>query len=95
MNIKDLLSNEKAVSMGRLFESEKGIVHVVQILQDEQLKEHTSKVPALLLCVIGEVVFENELNVKETMLSGDFVKITPLVKHLIRAKKDSQLILFK
>ena len=95
MNIKDLIPSEKAVSIVNLFKSEKGIVNVLQILKGAKLEEHISKVPALLVCVIGEVVFENENDLKETLQSGDFVKITPKVKHWVKAIKDSQLILFK
>jgi len=59
------------------------------------LKEHITKIPTLLVCVIGEVVFENQQDVKETLLSGDYVRIAPMVKHWVKANNDSQLILFK
>jgi quercetin dioxygenase-like cupin family protein len=95
MNIKDLLPQEKAVSTAVIFKSEKNVVTVIQILQGEQLKDHVSKVPALLICIFGEVVFENEKGVKETLLSGDYVKIDPMIKHRVDAITNSQLILFK
>jgi quercetin dioxygenase-like cupin family protein len=93
--IKDLLPQEKAVSTAVIFKSEKNVVTVIQILQGEQLKDHVSKVPALLICIFGEVVFENEKGVKETLLSGDYVKIDPMIKHRVDAITNSQLILFK
>lgn len=95
MNIKDLLPKDKSVSIAKLFETERGTVRLLQILESEQLKEHITNIPALLICVIGEVIFENEQDVKETLLSGDFIKIEPNVKHKVIAIKGSQLLLFK
>lgn len=97
MNIKDLLPQEKAVSTKALFTSDQGdaTATVIQILQDERLKEHVSEVPALLFCINGKVVFGDENGANETLLSGDYVKIAPKVKHWVDAISDSQLILFK
>lgn len=95
MNIKDLLPPEKAVSTTILFKSEQASVKAIQILQGEQLKEHITKVPALLICILGKVVFESEKGAKETLLSGDYVSIDPMIKHWVNAITDSQLILFK
>ncbi len=95
MNIKDLLNNEKAVSTAMLFNSENASVKAIQILKGEKLKEHVSKIPALLICIIGNAVFENEKDVKETLLPGDYVWIDPMVKHWISAVSNSQLVLLK
>jgi quercetin dioxygenase-like cupin family protein len=95
MNMNTLHPPEKAVSAVPLFQSEKASVTAVQILQGEALKKHMTKVPALLLCVIGKVVFENEKGVQESLQPGDYVKITPMVIHWVNALEDSQLILFK
>lgn len=95
MNIKDSHPYNKAVSTAVIFKSEQATTTAIQILQDEQLKEHVTKVPALLICVIGKVVFENEKGVKETLLAGDYVNIEPMVKHWVTAITYSQLMLFK
>lgn len=95
MNIKDLLLHEKAVSTEVLFRSDQATATVIQILQSQQLKEHLTKVPALLICILGEVVFENEKGIKKTLRVGDYVSIAPMIKHWINAITDSQLILFK
>ena len=50
MNIKDLHQDTKAISTASLFKTTEGNVTSIQILVDEQLKEHITKVPALLLC---------------------------------------------
>lgn len=95
MKIKDLLSKEKAVSTAVLFKSGQAVATVIQILDGQQLKEHVTKVPALLVCVSGKAVFENENGVKETLQSGDYVSIEPMVKHWVDAVTNSQLILLK
>ncbi len=94
MNLKNNHPIEKPVSSILLFKGE-GVATALQLLQNQQLKEHTTKVPALLLCVVGEVVFENENGVKETLESGNYINIEPLVKHWLVGNKDSQLLLLK
>jgi len=94
MNLKNNHTAEKAVSAILLFKGE-GTATGLQILQNQELKEHTTKVPALLLCILGEVVFENEKGIKETLRNGDYIPIEALVKHWVIAKEDSQLVLLK
>lgn len=94
MKLKDKHLTEEHISATSLFKGE-GTTTALQILQNQELKEHTTKIPALLICVIGEVVFENEKGIKETLRSGDFINIEPLVKHWVIANQDSQLILLK
>jgi quercetin dioxygenase-like cupin family protein len=85
---------EKPVSALPFFKGE-GTATAIQILKDHQLKEHLTKIPALLLCIKGNVVFENENGVKETLLPGGFIDIEPMVKHRVNAIADSQLLLLK
>ena len=95
MNIRQLHTQDKPVSTFSIFKGAEGNATVIQILKGQQLKEHLTKVPALLICVEGEVVFENEKGIKETLLSGDFVNIEPMVKHWVVGTIESQLILIK
>ncbi len=95
MNLKDKHAIEKPVSATALFKGDEGTVTSLQIRKDGQLKEHITKVAALLVCVVGEVVFENEHGMKEILQSGDYVNIEPYVKHWVIGKADSQLLLFK
>ena len=83
MNIKDLHTQEKPVSATSLYKSELGNATAIKILQGEKLKEHVTKIPALLICMEGEVVFENEKGIKETLMPGDYVNIEPMVKHWV------------
>ena len=95
MNIRQLHNQDKPVSTISIFKGAEGNATAIQILKGQQLKEHLTKVPALLICIEGEVVFENEKGIKETLLSGDYVHIEPLVKHWLDAKTEGHLILLK
>ncbi|MBK7095506.1 MAG: hypothetical protein IPH57_10820 [Saprospiraceae bacterium] len=95
MNIKDLHTQENPVSATYLFKSVLGNASAIQILQGGKLKEHFTKTPALLICLEGEVIFENEKGIKETLMSGDYVNIEPMVKHWVEGTIKSQLILIK
>ena len=95
MNIKDLHQDTKAISTASIFKTTEGNVSSIQILADQQLKEHITKVPALLLCLTGEAIFENENGIKLTLTTGDYVNIEPNIKHWINAKSTSNLILIR
>lgn len=95
MNIKELHTQEKPVSATSLFKSELGNATAIKILQGEKLKEHITKTPALLICLEGEVIFENEKGIKTTLLTGDYVNIEQMVKHWVEGTIESQLILIK
>ncbi|MCG3165394.1 MAG: hypothetical protein POELPBGB_01157 [Bacteroidia bacterium] len=95
MNIKELHTQEKPVSAISLFKSELGNATAIKILQGEKLKEHITRTPALLICMEGEVIFENEKGKKETLMPGDYINIEPMVKHWVEGTVESQLILIK
>lgn len=95
MNLKDLHHDTKAISTVSLFKMTEGNVTSIQILADQQLKEHITKVPALLLCLTGEAIYENVNGIKLTLTTGDYVNIEPNTKHWINAKSTSNLILIK
>lgn len=95
MNIKALHNIEKPVSAIALFKGGEGNLSAIQILGKQRLKEHITKTPALLICVEGEVVFNNEPGKTKTLLPGDYVNIEPMVKHWVTATIDSNLLLFK
>ncbi len=95
MNIRSLHPKGKSVSAISFFKGSEGQATALQILAGQILKEHITKTPALLLCLTGQAVFENEEGIKETLLPGDHVHIAPMVKHWVVAAEDSQLILIK
>lgn len=95
MNISTFHPADKEVDARPIFKTTEGAVTALQILQNALLKEHTTKVPALLVCVSGEVVFENEAGFRQTLSSGDYVNIEPMIKHWVKGVENSQLLLIK
>lgn len=94
MNLKDLFTEDKPLQTKKIFTAAESVISI-QIKAGGMLKEHLTTVPAFLVCVIGEVVFENEKGVKETLLPGDYINIEPDIKHWVTAEKDSNLLLSK
>jgi len=95
MNLIDLHSGDKPVQTQVLFEPTDFKVIALQIAKNEQLKEHVTKVPALLVCVSGEAIFSFENGEKSHLKSGDFIKIPVDVKHWIDAQELSNFLLIK
>jgi quercetin dioxygenase-like cupin family protein len=95
MNVRQLHDASKLLSVKPLFKSECGTVSSLQLLEDGLLDKHITKVPAVLICIKGNVIFENEKGFKESMVAGDFVLIEPNVVHWVKGIKRSDLILFR
>ncbi len=95
MNIKELHTVEKDISAVSAFRSENSTATALQILEGCQLKEHITKVPAMLICIEGKAIFENEKGDKFTLLAGDYVNIEPMVKHWVDGVETSQLLLIR
>ena len=95
MNLTSFHNSEKPLSAKQLFSCTEGKVVAINLKKDGELKEHTTKVPALLLCVKGTVIYEDEKAVKVTLNPGDFVEIETDVKHWLVAKENSEAILMK
>ena len=94
MNLKNLHTEKKAVQTKVLFEPKEKVISL-QIAKDEQLSEHVTNVPALLVCVSGNGMYGDENGQKITLQSGDYVKIEPNVKHWVDAYVDSNFLLIK
>ena len=95
MNITELHNDSTGVQTKMMFPATDGKVISLQILKDNQLKEHISKVAALLVCVFGNAIYEDENGLKVTLLSGDFVKIEPNIKHWVDGIENTNLLLIK
>lgn len=93
-NLKAHHSPEKPVSATTLFKGE-GTAQSLQVLEGKLLKGHITKIPTMLICVQGEVVFENEEGLKKSLLSGSYINIKPMIKHWVKGVSDSQLLLLK
>lgn len=95
MNLKDLHSDNKAVSAHVLFKGQTNNTMSIEFKKDALLKEHESKVPAILLCVQGSLIYQEHDDVKITLHPGDYTQIAPFVKHWVTALEDSQAVLIR
>jgi len=95
MNLKDIHNEDKGVSTKSISKNLTSKVIAIQILNGELLKEHFTKIPAILICVQGEVEYEDEKGNKTQLKPGALHEIEPMVKHWVKGIQDSQLILIK
>ena len=75
MNLKELHTDSKGIQTNMMFPATDGKVISLQILKNNTLEEHITKVPALLVCVSGKATFSDEKDQKILLQSGDYVKI--------------------
>lgn len=94
-NLSELHQSDKEVSAQSLFKGELGTTTAIKLQRNGTLKEHITKTPALLLCIDGRVTYEDETEQEFVLESGDYVNITPNVKHWLYASVQSQLVLLK
>ena len=59
------------------------------------LKEHVSKIPALLVCISGNAVFTDEKGTVINLNSGVYVMIEVNIKHEVKAIEESNFLLIK
>ena len=95
MILKNLHTLNKPVQTQLLFEPSESKVVSMQIAKGEILKEHVSKVPALLVCVSGNAVFSNEKGIIINLNSEVYVMIEENMKHEVKAIEESDFLLIK
>ena len=95
MNLKSLHTEQKAVQTQILFQPTEAKVISLQIAKNEQLAEHITKVPALLVCVSGNATYNDEKGEKINLKSGSYVNIPINIKHWIDAHEESNFHLIK
>ena len=95
MNIRDAHDPLKEVSAVKISDQEQATVVAIQLLAGAKLKEHVTKVPALLICVTGAVTYGAENGDEHQLNAGDTVHIPADVVHWLIAQEDSQLVLIK
>lgn len=95
MNLQALHSKQTEVSLVSLFKGEAGTVAAMQLPANEILKKHITKIPALLICVTGKVVYYDIKGLEETLSPGEYVHIEPMVEHWVEGVEDSNLLLIK
>ena len=95
MILKNLHTENKPVQTQLLFEPKDAKVISLQIAKGETLKEHISKIPALLVCISGNAVFTDDKGTVVNLNSGNYVMIEENVKHAIKAIDESNFLLMK
>ena len=60
MNLKKVFTETKDVQTKLIRQVEEGKVIALQIDTDKILKEHISKVPAILICISGKAIYKDE-----------------------------------
>jgi quercetin dioxygenase-like cupin family protein len=95
MILKNLHIENKPVQTQLLFEPKDAKVISLQIAKGETLKEHVSKIPALLVCVSGNAVYTDEKGTVINLISGIYVMIEENIKHAVKAIEESNFLLMK
>ncbi len=95
MNVKDFHTDSREVSAKPIAKNLKSNATAIQILKNGLLKEHVTRSAAVLICVLGEVIYEDEGGNKVQLKPGDLYEIAPMVKHWVKGVIDSQLILIR
>ena len=95
MILKNLHTENKPIQTQLLFEPKDAKVISLQIAKGETLKEHLSKIPALLVCISGNAVFTDENGIVVNLNSGNYVMIEENVKHAVKAIEESNFLLMK
>lgn len=95
MILKNLHTENKPVQTQLLFEPKDAKVISLQIAKGETLKEHVSKIPALLVCITGNAVFTDDKGTVVNLNSGNYVMIEENVKHAVKAIDESNFLLMK
>jgi len=95
MNIKELHPKAKFVSAIDIFKGEKQVTKSIHLSKGAQLPKHQSKTRAFLICITGEVRFENVKGDIFTLKQGDYLVIEPFVDHWLNSDAESYLLLIK
>lgn len=95
MNLNDLHPDEKGVSTKVLAQGPLQNAVSLRILAGETLKEHTTPIPATLICITGEASYEDEKENTIVLKAGDYTLIQPQVKHWVTAMENAHLLLIR
>jgi quercetin dioxygenase-like cupin family protein len=95
MKLTSLHTNDKTVSALGLFQGQTGKTTALRIATEGILKEHSSTVPAILMCILGEARYEQSDGMSTLLTPGDYVEIAPDVKHQVIGLTETHLLLLK
>lgn len=94
-SINQLHKSDAPVSAQVLFKGIEGVTRSLQINKGGLLKEHITETKAMLICVSGEVRYEDEKKSSYILKQGEYIKIETKVKHWVTGIENSQLLLIK
>lgn len=94
MNVKNQHPENKSVSLAPLFKGTDGSVTSMSLAKGGVLPPHVTKIPALLICILGHATYATE-SLKIVLHPGDYVEIEPMVEHWVTGIEESQLLLIK
>lgn len=77
-----------------IYESDNQVVTHLFIKENDQIPSHDSPMSVIVVIYEGEVEFEEDGEIY-TIKPGDIVEMKPSVKHSLKAKKDSKLMVIK
>ena len=92
--INELIEATKTINTARVFEKIEGNQMLIRLKPDAELKSHTSKVPAVLLCLEGKVKYQQE-DLTVTLGPSDYVEIKPEVVHWLNSDVGCLCLLMK
>jgi quercetin dioxygenase-like cupin family protein len=95
MNLKNPHIENKPVQTNVLFSGTEYKVIVLQIASGEYLKKHLSKVPTLLVCVSGNVIYNEDNKTTVELKTSGFVHIEANVQYSIDTITESNFLLIK
>lgn len=95
MNIKEVTNAAKEVSTAAIFKTENATATAIRIREGGVLKKHTTPIPAILVCIEGVVVYEDEKAACIELRPGSYIQIEPQIVHWLKAREECALILFK
>ena len=85
----------KSLSAVPVFKSLQGKTIAMALKKGGLLPEHITPIPAVLVCVSGQINFQNEQGIDIVLSPGEFYEIEPNVKHWLKGLEDAQLLLLK
>ncbi len=95
MKLAALHSAEKALSLKPFFKGEEGSVISIQVKENEEMKDHITKVPALLVCVSGEILYSEHTGKTVNLKADEYVEIPAMISHRFKGLASSSLLLIK
>ena len=95
MNLKELHPRTNLISSVSFFHCREGEITALQILGNQQLNIHALEIPALLICLAGELVIKTEKGTEEILMQSDYHKMDPKIGHKLTALENCNLLLIR